>query len=464
MTSLTCLRAAFVAALFAAALPATAQERALAACVREELGAADCGVIAVQSRRLSSRPILLDVIVLRATGAERAPDPLFVLQGGPGQAATSQADFYARTFAAVRARRDIWLVDVRGTGRSDSLHCSVGTQAAPDFLPIEAVRACRTELERRGVNLSSYTTRQIVADLEDVRRRFRLRVVNLYGTSYGTRVALEYMRLYPRSVRTAALSGVVPAQSDAPTDYGRFAQQAFERYAALCGADRACAASRPDPAGDLARAQARVAAAFASGESSLSPGLFGELVRMELYGPARVGALFAALRQAAQGDLGFWQARAQRLAGFWSPELLSLGQFLSVTCADFMPAVDIVRARQSGLGTFAGSYRAEQQAAACAVWGVPPAARDFRRPVRSRVPALLVSGELDPVTPPAWAALAARTLPNGRAVVIRNNGHAMGAAAPCVAAMMTELIETRSARGVDTSCADDLPPPDFSAG
>jgi len=136
--------------------------------------------------------------------------------------------------------------------------------------------------------------------------------------------------------------------------------------------------------------------------------------------------------------------------------------FLSVTCADFMPAVDPERARRAGLGTFAGSYRYDQQAAACAIWAVPPSPADVRTPVRSRTPALLLSGELDPVTPPAWAALAARTLPNARTVVIRNNGHAMGAAAPCVARMLAALIESRDARGVDTGCAT-LPPPDFAA-
>ena len=430
---------------------------ALQPCGDAQLGTAECGTVSVPERPGSERSIALDLVVLRASGERPAPDPLLVLQGGPGQAATPQADFYARIFAPLRARRDIYLVDVRGTGRSAPLYCP---SSGGDFLPAGDVRACRAALAGR-TDLSAYTTRQIVADLEHVRQLFGLPAVNLYGTSYGTRVALEYMRLHPRSVRTATLSGVVPAQNDAPAEYGLFAQDAFARFAALCRVDPACAAAHPDPARDLEAARRAVEAAFAAGRSRISPGLFGELVRMELYVPGRVGGLFAALAAAAQGDLTFWEGRAERLAGLWSEEALSMGAFLSVTCADFMPRVDPERARRLGGGTFAGSYRYDQQAAACALWDVPPTPDEFAEPVRSAVPTLLVSGEFDPVTPPQWGRLAAETLANGRTVVIRNNGHALGPAAGCAVAMMETLIETLDPARIDADCADDLPPPDF---
>ena len=449
-----------VAALAALApVPVLAAEPVLRPCGDPELGTAECGTVSVPERPGSRRRLALDLIILRATGADPAPDPLFVLQGGPGQAATPQADFYARAFAPLRERRDIYLIDTRGTGRSASLHCPVRGR---DFLPVDDVRACRDELRRRA-DLTAYTTRRIVGDLERARRAFHLPAVNLYGTSYGTRVALEYVRLRPRSVRTAILSGVVPAQNDAPAEYGQFAEQAFGRYVALCRADPTCAATYPNPQADLAAARRNVEDAFERGATTVSPGLFGELVRMELYAPSRAGPLFQGLRSAAAGNLSHWESRAERLTGLWSPEGLSLGMFLSVTCADFMPRVDPDRARRLGEGTFAGSYRFEQQAAACALWDVPPTSTEFARPVRARVPALLLAGEFDPVTPPAWARLAAQTLPNARVVTIANNGHSIGPAAPCAMAMMTVLIETGDPRRVDAGCADDLPPPDFSA-
>jgi pimeloyl-ACP methyl ester carboxylesterase len=425
-------------------------------CSAPEIGRAECGVVEVAEGPGSRRRIKLDLQVLRATGPTQAADPLFVLQGGPGQSATPQADFYARVFAPLRAKRDIYLIDMRGTGRSDSLHCTAG-EAPRDFLPIDAIRACRRGLEPR-VRLSAYTTRRIVGDLEAVRRRFRLGPVNLYGTSYGTRVALEYIRLHPHSVRTAALSGVVSADNDAPASYGPFAQRAFDRYAALCREQPDCARAYPDPAGDLARAQARAK------QAGLDPGLFGELVRMELYTPATAGRLFGALAEAARGDFGFWRDRAARLGRFWSPEGVSLGMFLSVTCADFMSPGVPQAAERLGRGTFAGAYRARQQSAACAEWPVRRTGPGFRRPVRASLPVLLVSGELDPVTPPEWSAKAARSLPRARRVVIRHNGHALGAAAACVAGMMAEMVEAGRTDRIDARCADDLPPPQFSPG
>lgn len=432
----------------------------MAPCPQQEFGRSECGTVAVPESRGSSRTVLLDVMVLRSTGPDRAPDPIFVLQGGPGQAATIQADFYARTFAALRQRRDIFLIDVRGTGASDSLHCPVAPGSGrSNLLPLDAVRACRER--HSGKNLASYTTRQIVADLEAVRARFGLPAVNLYGTSYGSRLGLEYMRLHPRSIRTATLSGVLPAQTDPPTDYGRFAQQTFEAYARLCAGIPACAGPHPDPSADLARAQAAVARAHSEGRTDLSPGLFGELVRMELYGPGRVARLFRVLREAAEGRFAFWEDRADRLLGVWSPDGLSLGMFLSVTCADFMPQVDQARVRRASAGTFAGAFRADQQAAACREWPVPPSPRSLAAPVRSRVPTLLISGEFDPVTPPQWGLLAARSLPRSRTVVIRRNGHALGEGAQCAATMMGMLIETRDPRRIDASCAETMPIPDF---
>ena len=439
-----------------------ATQPSLQSCEQQELGDANCGILLVPEGNRSGRQIALDIVILRATGPRRAPDPLFVLQGGPGQASTQQADFYARTFAPLRSSRDIYLVDARGTGRSHSLHCTVGSGSEREFLPLDAVRTCRERLSRT-VDLAAYTTRQTVSDLETVRRRFKLPPVNLYGTSYGTRLALEYMRLHPRSVRTATLSGVVPAQNDAPTDYGLFAQAAFDRYAAICRTTPSCASAFPDPVGDLSRARQAIASAYAAGKSTVSPGLFGELVRMQLYAPPRVGPLFRGLREAAGGNFGFWEERAKGLTSFWSPEALSLGTFLSVTCADFMPRVDLARARHRGLATFAGSYRAEQQAVACAAWRVPPTPANFSLPVRSRVPTLLFSGELDPVTPPAWGELARQTLPNARHVIFRNSGHGLGPASACGVVMMASLLKGAKADTVDSRCAGEVTLPLLAA-
>ncbi|HKO59029.1 MAG TPA: alpha/beta fold hydrolase, partial [Thermoanaerobaculia bacterium] len=154
------------------------------------------------------RMIDLNVVVLEATGKGPKREPLFILQGGPGQAATALADFYARTFAPIREQRDIVLVDQRGTGKSNGLYCDMGD----GFFPPAAIAACRDDVAKRA-DPRFYTTTEAVRDLDDVRRKLGYQRINLYGTSYGTRVALEYARAYPRRVRSMVLKAVIaPSQ------------------------------------------------------------------------------------------------------------------------------------------------------------------------------------------------------------------------------------------------------------
>ena len=144
-----------------------------------------------EDRERGRRTIGLSIAVLKATGASPKPDPIVPLQGGPGQAAVPQADFYARTLAPLREERDIVLIDVRGTGRSNPLGCDIadaGSVSSSDLLSPAAITACRTALESRA-DLRLYTTANIARDLDDVRRAMSIDRWNLYGTSYGTRLA-----------------------------------------------------------------------------------------------------------------------------------------------------------------------------------------------------------------------------------------------------------------------------------
>ena len=190
--------------------------------------------------------------MLKATGASPKPDPIVPLQGGPGQAAVPLADFYARTLAPLREERDIVLIDVRGTGRSNPLGCDIadaGSASSSDRPSPAAITACRTALESRA-DLRLYTTANIARDLDDVRRAMGIARWNLYGTSYGTRLAQEYLRRFGAHVRTVTMKGIVPPSLVIPLPYARDAQTALE--ASIDAATRAhcpgcwpgCAASR----------------------------------------------------------------------------------------------------------------------------------------------------------------------------------------------------------------------------
>ncbi|HSB26762.1 MAG TPA: alpha/beta fold hydrolase, partial [Pyrinomonadaceae bacterium] len=167
-------------------------------------GQAHCGTYRVWENRHTKqgRQLDLSVIVIDALKTPRQPDPLFLIAGGPGDAPSFNARFFSEAFADVREHRDLVLVDLRGTGKSHPLTCP--ELAQPDasgllddaILSVPALQKCKSRLQQTA-DLRQYTTEIAVDDLDEVRQALGYQQVNLYGTSYGTRVAQVYMRRHP---------------------------------------------------------------------------------------------------------------------------------------------------------------------------------------------------------------------------------------------------------------------------
>ena len=411
-------------------------------------GSVVCGTLEVpENRAQPGRKIPLNIVVLKATGPVRKPDPILPLQGGPGQAATPLAGFYARALAPLREDRDIVLVDVRGTGRSNPLPCDFTTAAAMgsgDLLPSAVVTECRKAAERHA-DPKQYTTAEITRDLEDVRRAMKVERWNTYGTSYGTRLGQEYLRRYPAAIRTATLKGVAAPSLAIPLPYARDWQGVLERTLAP--------ATRDQLAAVLSALRQKPLTVMHDGmQVAISAGLLAEALRNQMYNPASIPAAIRIIESASKGDFAPAAQTIVRLRRAWSNDL-AIGMFLSVTCSE-----DIPRIPSSGLdrhvgGTLLGDFRVRQQTEACRQWpsALPP--RDNGKPVVSDVPVLLVSGDIDPVTPPSYGEEVLRGLRNGRHIVLKNHGHAMGPEAPCIVAIMKQFIDGASVAGLDVSCA-----------
>ena len=411
-------------------------------------GPALCGTFEVpENRTKPTRKIPLNIVVLRAMSAARKPDPIVPLQGGPGQAATPLAGFYARVLAPLRQDRDIVLVDVRGTGRSNPLPCDFTTQASlgsMDLLPPSVVSECRKAAERHA-DLRQYTTAEITRDLEDVRRAMKLERWNTYGTSYGTRLGQEYLRRYPAAIRTATLKGVAGPSLAIPLPYARDWQGMLERTLS--------AGTREQLARVLSALRQKPATVTHDGmQVAISAGVFAEALRNQMYNPAGVPAAVRTIESAAQGDFAPAAQNIVRLRRSWSNDL-SIGMFLSVTCAEDIPRIPSTGLERYVGGTLLGDFRIRQQMAACRLWSAAPLPADSAKPVVSDVPVLLISGDIDPVTPPHYADEVVKTLRNGRHIVLKNHGHAMGPEAPCIVSIMKQFIDSGSAAGLDVSCA-----------
>lgn len=446
----------------AAAAPGDSTRLALEPCVAGGVPAR-CGTLRVPVDR--SRPegptLDLRVVVVPSRAEAPAPDPVFFVAGGPGQAATASVPALARS--SLSDRRDLVFVDQRGTGGSGALGCRLGEPdlAAQAYLagriPDDRLEECRRSWP---ADVRSFTTPAFVEDLEAVRRALGYARVNLVAGSYGTRAAQLYVRRHPDRVRTIVLRGVAPLQYRVPLPFAEASQAALDSLFASCRRSLTCRAGHPDLEGTLERVRRELRRRPRTVE-----------VRMEGAGPAPLtldegvlhGTLLVSLYYVpwaeelpallAEADEGRWRPLARRAArlALFLDEQIHLGLFMSVVCTEDFPRITPGELADSGRDTFLGDAWARGVLAPCRSWPRARLPEDYHRPVRSDVPALLVSGALDPVTPPEWAEVAARTLPEAKHLVLAGVGH-LPTWPGCVERLVAGFVEAGTHRGLDTAC------------
>lgn len=397
---------------------------------------ARCGTVTVRENRAAAdgRTIPLHVMILRGHMAPHDADPVFALNGGPGLAATNLAGWAAAALGELRESRDIVLVDVRGTGASAPLDCDMYEDAGrrqpfldPSF-PLERVRQCAARLAAHA-DLTRYTTSVIADDLDDVRRALGYGQVNLLGASYGSRLALTYMRRHPASVRSAVLVGVSPPEAPILLVSPRATQRVLDHAFDECARDADCRRASPDPRADVARVLATLRAAPATVRLWSWRRLSFETLTLTARGVAE--RLWAAsyVPGAVVDELPFVhlavQGHYEELASRFARESLQRrsgraeGMMLSVLCAEDAPRLPAADTASTLLGTPV----VPELVRACSAWPRGDVPADFSQPVRSDIPTLLLSGALDPVTPPELAESAARSLTHSRSYVDPDGGH-----------------------------------------
>jgi pimeloyl-ACP methyl ester carboxylesterase len=401
---------------------------------------ARCGSLSVPEDRTKpeGRRIALRAMVLPARSSVVEPEPLVFLNGGPGLSAADYAAYASSALDELRDTHDILLVDMRGTGSSSPLACNLydddGHLApflAPMF-PTDRVRECLGRL-RRTADLTQYTTTAAAADLEDVRAAIGAAQLNLFGASYGTRLALEYMRRYPARVRRAALLSPVPPSRPIGADASRGADSAMAAAVGACAMDAACRAGAPTPRADLDSALARLERAptvvslwnwrrLEHEDVRLTRRAVAELLWVASYSPDALRRALPLVHRAVDGD--FRPLARQLLGGARRRRVgRAEGLMLSVLCSEDAP-------RLTGLSSNERSHTlgmplVPELLAACQIWPRADVAPDFGTPVVSNVPTLLLGGGLDPITPPDLVDSTASTLSRAERYVTPQNGHAV---------------------------------------
>ena len=427
--------------------------------------AAQCGTLTVPENRAApqGRQITLTVAILPANTLSPRPDPLFILPGGPGQAATYLAPFAAQ-MTGVRKDRDIVLIDPRGTGRSSPLTCAAfapdeSFEGGLELDPVPRAAACATELVARGVDPAQYTTAAWIEDLDAMRAALGYEKINLWGGSYGTRAALEYVRRHPDRVRSVVLDGVAPPSMIVSLDIWPSRDRALSDILESCADAPSCRAAHPDLSSTLNAIRYRL---LPDGQDiEVTDPRTGNTQNVRLtfdhviaalqpltYSPELAALMPEIIARAQAGDFGPLLATAQLFTGNLA-EQVNAALHYSVTCTE-----DVPRATADARQTLAGirsKVLAERVLAVCDVWPHGKAPPDAATPVTSDIPMLILSGGLDPVTPPSGGDLVAKTLSRSRHIVAKGYGHIVSSHA-CAPRLIAAFIDDPTFASLPVAC------------
>jgi pimeloyl-ACP methyl ester carboxylesterase len=439
--------------------------------------AAECGRVSVPENRDKPAGARLQLFVARipALSRKRATDPLFLLAGGPGLGATTFYAGVAPAFALVNRNRDIVLVDQRGTGKSHPLNCPFDEQQIWDVSDQETARImgeCREHLAKDH-DLSQYTTSVAVRDLDAVRAALGYERISLYGSSYGTRVAQHYARRFPQRTRALILDGIVPPTQvlgpTTPVD----AENALQRIFARCRADAACMKEFGDPQQDYQQLRDKLAGGAIpitvadprSGKPvdlQFSSSVLSGALRLAGYTADQAALLPLALHMANRNQQFTPLASQFLLTAEDYDAVLSYGMHNSVVCTEDVPFFkEDAQERERLAATFLGVSQLDALRALCMDWPRGPIDADFHAPLASKVPALLLSGTSDPVTPVAFGDEAARGFQNALHLKLKDQGHGQ-LVQPCVDRVMADFLQQAGGPlRLDTHCVDHLQAPPF---
>ena len=441
-------------------------------CVTDE-GPTDalCGTLRVFENRQTrtGREIPLNIVVLPAIGTGTT-DPLFFLAGGPGQGAAQLAPQLRTVFRPIQKTRDIVLVDQRGTGRSHPLECDSDQDSLTGLIERQGEAAERLKrcLAGYDADVRLYTTPIAMEDLDQVREWLGYDRLNLYGGSYGTRAALVYLRQHGEHVRTVTLDGVAPTDMRLPLFVARDAQRSLDAWLGRCEADTHCRAKYPNLQARvrtllqrLDHAPARVRLTHprtgASEETVLDARIVASLLFGALYSPVTATLLPTLIDRAERND--FQSLLALGMADD-SSDNMSVGMQLSVLCSEDAPLVTRADLAREHEGNVFGDRLFGDQVTACEFWPKGAIDASYYKPVSSDVPTLVLSGELDPITPPVWGNEVLAHLSKARHFTATATGHGV-IGTPCGVRLIQDFLDKGSAETLDAACLKKVKQPAF---
>ena len=427
---------------------------------------AECAVLEVPEdpAKPDGRKLSLKVGLVASRAAEPQPDPVIFFAGGPGQSATESYAGMAGAFARLRDKRHLIFVDQRGTGGSHRLACrfpeDLSASLATD--PATQTQLAKDCLATLDADVAMYTTTVAAGDIEALRQAIGAPKLNLYGGSYGTRMAQEYARQHPEAVRSLILDGVVPPELALGSEHSINLEAALKAILGRCAEQPACAKAFGDPYRRLyaLRDQARAAPVPVSlrdplthqpRDLALDESAVAVIARLFAYGPETAALMPLLVDEALKGRPESLVAQAALVYDSLSG-MINHGMQLSVICAE-----DAARLgnRDEDADLILGNAIVGVTLNQCAVWPKGPVSKDFNQPLKTDTPVLLLSGEFDPVTPPRYGEQVLASLSKARHLVGKGQGHIL-LPRGCTPRLAAEFVDKLDPEGLDASCLDAL--------
>jgi pimeloyl-ACP methyl ester carboxylesterase len=435
---------------------------------------ARCGILRVPQDREHPKDgsIELKVAVVPALNRRSTASPLFLLAGGPGQSAVQVYVALSSAFARINRDHAIVLLDQRGTGNSSPQSCEYPEQWQQPADPMPALREATVScLAKLGQRVRFYTTSIAVRDLDETRAALGFERIDLYGESYGTRVAELYMRRYPAHVHAVILDGVTYPEQIIGTETAQDGQNALNLIMARCREAPDCAAAYPDLQQDLDAllrqfGPQKVMVTIDDPNSGLpleiefNNKILGAALRFLSYSAMQASLLPALIHEAAHGNLRPLASQSIMNARQIGDELAN-GMQYSVICSEdesLFPAANIDRAAMAK--TYQGTELVDGLHEICKLWPRGPVDPDLHAPLHSSIPTLLLSGEADPVTPPADAERAAVGLTRHRHLILKGEGHGQ-LAIGCVPRLIADFLDNAVPDKLDATCLEQHTPQPF---
>jgi pimeloyl-ACP methyl ester carboxylesterase len=435
---------------------------------------ARCGTLRVPEDREHPKDgsIELKVAVVPALNRRSTAAPMFLLAGGPGQSAIQVYVALSSAFARINRNHAIVLLDQRGTGSSSPQSCDYPEEWQQPADPIPALRKATTDcLAKLGPRVRFYTTGVAVRDLEETRAALGFPQIDLYGASYGTRVAELYMRRYPARVHAVILDGVTYPEQLIGLETPQDGEDALDLIVARCRQAPDCAAVYPDLQQDLDSllrqfGPQKVMVTIDDPDSGLpreiefNHKILGAALRFLSYSATQASLLPALIHQAAHGKLRPIASQSIMNARQIGDQLAN-GMQYSVICSEdepFFAAANIDRAAMAK--TYQGTELVDALHEICKLWPRGPVDADLHAPLHSDIPTLLLSGEADPVTPPADAERAASSLTRHRHLILKGEGHGQ-LATGCMPKLMADFLDRAAPDELDATCLEQHSPEPF---